>query len=586
MKTLPTGAIAVVLLLATVTTLPGPALAQDGTHTVSGKVVDDAGNPIEGAQVSGWTSAGDRGMSVHAEDVTDAAGAFELRLPAGKGYLNVYHNAWGRSDSREITIEGDVTDLQFTIPAPPPKTARLEGRVTDTAGNPIEGATVNVWRTYVYEPTPMPAHEGSTEPVAPTGAPGGETATAEGNSSDAMYAEKSISRPYYYDCCYDNGETARTDADGRWSVLTYGDSHRQVTVTAPGYAQAQETVKAVADQTVSIDISLEKIPPRDAILLGRVLDAETGLPVRGAVVSLQSLEWGRYDSDTTDADGAFRIRTYPGWVQLNVAMGYGYAMPVVRDASGAMVPPSGNGVGYYQYVRTLEVASGDNELDVKLEPKPKPTAVLVGYVVDPVAETGVANAYVNLYNQDTGEWGSAQTDETGSYKFLVRPGHYTINANADGYLSGAGMFVVREGEGEKRYDVETPKGRTRYAICGETSDCDDRVYATDKSASPEVSTSGNVATTPTTAPTPPPAAPQMGGLSSDSRSGSASFEGSGGGLPPYSKDAAPTANDDGAGDERRPSGTTPTSEAIVPGFAPVAALVALLAAVLLASRRR
>ncbi len=44
-------------------------------------------------------------------------------------------------------------------------------------------------------------------------------------------------------------------------------------------------------------------------------------------------------------------------------------------------------------------------------------------------------AYVNINNQEYGDWGSIQTDEKGYFEIMVRPGCASINVWADGYYS-------------------------------------------------------------------------------------------------------------------------------------------------------
>ena len=186
---------------------------------------------------------------------------------------------------------------------------------------------------------------------------------------------------------------------------------------------------------------------------------------------------------------------------------------------------------------------------MKLEPRPEANVVLVGYVVDPATKTGVEGANVNVWDQDSGDWGSAVTDATGSYKLLVRPGHFTINAYAPGHLNGAKTFVIAAGETAKRVDIETPAGESHYAPC---DDADCRGYPSPVAYSMDASKAS----------APAPAAGAPGGTAQSSSSGgstaapqtltgesgpagpnstrAAAFSGSGGGRPAYDASHADT----------------------------------------------
>lgn len=551
-------AVFVVLFLSAVgTTLPHAAAA--ARYEVTGTVVSDQGVPLAGAQVNGYSySDADKGDD---STTTDDAGRFVLSLPAGQGTVSVYYGKWRASDQQSVAIDGNVTGIAFTLRTPPPKTAIVEGRILDASGNPVSGATVRLDQACCYAYAEG-AQTTATEPASPP---------SEGNASTGMTSDAKLiapARPIWYG---DYIEPVTTGDDGKYRFETYAGP-RTVWASAKGYAQSSVAVTAEDNRTKTVDLTLEKVPAADAMVRGKVTDAKTGLPVQGAQVSLYNLEWGRSNWTTTGADGSFEFQTLPGWTQVNV---YATAqpMPLAADATSIRAPDvQAPSKSYYQHASTLTLASGENPVTIKLEPKPEPTVVLVGYVVDPVAKTGVKGAYVNVWNQDAGEWGNAQTDATGSYKILVRPGHYTINAWAEGYLGGAATFVLGDDAKTARQDVEVQKGTTKYAPC---DDCYggpvmyDAVAKSDAGvATPAPSTaiasreSSNGATT--------SAAPQAAGSSTPT--GTQAYSGTGGGLPAYSASESGTP--------------TPTSGGgKVPFVAPALVLVALAALALVARRR-
>src|SRR5580658_6252883 len=67
---------------------------------------------------------------------------------------------------------------------------------------------------------------------------------------------------------------------------------------------------------------------------------------------------------------------------------------------------------------------------------------LEGVVVDP-ADAAVANAPVTLINSDTKATRTANTDNTGTYRFLqVDPGNYSVTVKATGFKAETQTGIV------------------------------------------------------------------------------------------------------------------------------------------------
>lgn len=552
------------------------ALADTGAsyHIVSGTVRSDQGEPLPGVQVRGWSTWSDETRSSLQDSdftTTDAEGRYSLKLPAGKGAISVYYEKWRQGASKDILVEGNATGIDLVLQTPPPKTAIVTGRILDESGNPLSGAVVRLDYACCYAMANSYA-EPAAEPVSDDGA-------------DAKMAPAIAPMP---PCCYDYVEPVTTGDDGVYRFETYAGP-RQVVAYAKGYAQSMAQVDARENQTATKDLKLEKVPDANAVVKGRIVDAETGLPVRGASVSVNNVEWSRYGYAEVKDDGSFEITTLPGWTQVSVHVynhGYG-GEKILLEADASSPLPGASGPGYYAWTRTLDLREGANDVAVKLDRKPAPTLVLIGYVLDPETKTGIPRATVSVWNQDTGDWGTATTDATGSYKLLVRAGHYTANTWAEGYLSTAETFVLRDGEATKRMDFQMPKGEPKYAPCHDES-CGG-IYAT-RSTMAE----------PMPAPTMAPAGGSSMGSTAEadgstggganemattksaitesdaSSTRAASYQGSGGGLPPYSE-----ADAQGAGTGQAAAAGANT----VPGFGLVAAL-GLVALAALALRRR
>jgi protocatechuate 3,4-dioxygenase beta subunit len=139
--------------------------------TVAGRIVDEGGNPVEGAEV----------LMMHAEvpdpasfvrTLSDAAGAFSIphRLP-GSFRLFARHAGYALGASAPIVVpEGDarVDAGEIVLKGG----SAIEGRVTDTRGRAVEGAEVRVWPEHgPLDPALMLAEE-EPPPNALTGPDG------------------------------------------------------------------------------------------------------------------------------------------------------------------------------------------------------------------------------------------------------------------------------------------------------------------------------------------------------------------------------------------------------------------------------
>jgi beta-lactamase regulating signal transducer with metallopeptidase domain/protocatechuate 3,4-dioxygenase beta subunit len=112
---------------------------------VEGRVVDEAGNPIAGANV-GWADSEHDFEDDLIKTTTDAEGRFHFLnvRPGERGFLA---KAPGRSLGLVVTdVEPGMKPVELRLP--PGRV--LKGRVEDHLGNPIAGAFVNVdtWRRY------------------------------------------------------------------------------------------------------------------------------------------------------------------------------------------------------------------------------------------------------------------------------------------------------------------------------------------------------------------------------------------------------------------------------------------------------
>lgn len=175
---------------------------------------------------------------------------------------------------------------------------------------------------------------------------------------------------------------------------------------------------------LAMTLTAQPVPGQGtALVRGRVVAADTGLPLRRATVALRSL--GQQDgglSADTDTDGAFVFQGVPaGRYRLSATK-----TRYVDTALGARAPGRPG--------RAFDLAEGQKIDGLLLR---MPTAgVITGRVVDDAGEP-VANATVVALRQRRGDAGprfsttahSRPTDDTGAYRlFGVPPGRYFLSA--------------------------------------------------------------------------------------------------------------------------------------------------------------
>jgi protocatechuate 3,4-dioxygenase beta subunit len=270
---------------------PGKAIPEvrvvlDPGRVLSGRVVDEEGRPIAGAELALSMELWDRRRAS-----SDETGRFVFKglnpgifslLAKGKGHPQVHLPAVEIPTERKATDVGDVVL---------PDEVAIEGRVTDSRGRPLEGAEVKTHRS----PGPLHRRELGRRPV------------------------------------FQIFPSATTGPDGtfRLGELKAGDA-LDLTVQHPDHVPARlPGVKAPTAEPLRIELR------RGRSLSGRVVGPE-GEPVAGATLSPSR---GSMSRGNTDPEGAFRMSGIePGSIDLGVAAkGYrpkvleGIVIPEERD---------------------------------------------------------------------------------------------------------------------------------------------------------------------------------------------------------------------------------------------------------------
>lgn len=281
------------------------------SKSVSGRVLDAAGAPVGGAQVTATRERAAAAASAAADvaqTTTPPSGEFVLTLPSGT--YRVIVTAPGHTSGALPVV---VSDAAGAV-GPPPLTFRLarrdlslEGLVRDTHGRPVARATVTI-RAASEENGP-PAEAGASP--APSAAPAQPL-----ERTNASHDAESIA-------------TALTDAGGHFRVAGVPSGRLAIEVRHPSYPLHRRTV--TPSGLVVLDVAVP------GGVDGSVHERSTGAPIRqyairgrgpdGATVAL---ERGGSRRRTTEETWRFSLRQIqPGpWALRVEADGF---LPLERN---------------------------------------------------------------------------------------------------------------------------------------------------------------------------------------------------------------------------------------------------------------
>jgi protocatechuate 3,4-dioxygenase beta subunit len=421
---------------------------------------------------------------------TDSAGRFDVEINRGHAYLTASREGYDTT-SGGFAADGDRS-IQVPLRPAEDRTVRLWGKLQSTAG----GAPANAW---VYA-----SHDYGCPPNADCAAP--------------MPASEPVGDgSWHFQSANPQWSSAEVQPDGSWE-LRIAEGRIRVTAHAPDHLEAHRTLQATAGEDREIPLTLEKLPPDSVTIRGRILDKSTNQPISGASVSVENQRWGTHTWAQTDAEGRYEVRAKPGYLILSFRADpiWGCAEPMTAGEDGsaksvAPCSPPTRDTEYLPAVLSLNAAADETlQRDAKLMPRPKPQSEFKGYVLNASNNQPIASAVVTFYNELTRDWGSATTDEHGSYKIRVHAGYYSIRVWAEGYFDGVANAEVGDKKSE-RLDLVLQPGQKRYGY-----------WAHGAYSVAEQSAGGPGASGPTSSDGPPMPV-----------EGQRAYEGAGGGLGPY-----------------------------------------------------
>jgi prenyltransferase beta subunit len=301
------------------------------TGTLTGTVKDGGTQaPLSGVLVEVQV----QGLST----MTDASGAFTLsNVTAGSVSLTFAKTGYQTGGLTTTLDAGSVKDLGTLFMTANPTTGIITGTVTDAqTGNPLEGVAIGITGpanlstltaadgTYTFTDVPTGSYTltasktgydsvtaagdvvaGSTLIFSPAlypegTSPGGTTGTITGTVIDA---DTSVPITTATVTLVEAGLSAGTDPSGQFLLADVPEGTYSISISAPNYVTQIGTIVFSGGSIVDLGLIQLGTTASTSTVSGVVSDAQSGLPLSGAMVSL--LETGA--TITTEADGSYSL---------------------------------------------------------------------------------------------------------------------------------------------------------------------------------------------------------------------------------------------------------------------------------------
>ncbi|HMC32541.1 MAG TPA: carboxypeptidase regulatory-like domain-containing protein [Candidatus Angelobacter sp.] len=309
--------------------------------TVTGKVTNTSGAPVQGASVS----SGGNGA------ITGSDGAYSLDVPAGSATITAALGGY-QSASTTVTVTAGASTTAPTLQLQPNNPGNVTGKVADSNNAALSGATVTAAGlttltaadgTYALNNLPagsttitasltgfqngsanVTVVAGSTT-AAPTITLVSNSGTITGtvqSSSGAAISGASVG--------YGGGSTT-TNASGAYTLTGVPAGTVQLVASASGFQSVTQSVAVSGGATSTANFTLS--PVSNGAVTGKVTNISTGGVIAGATVS-----WSG-GSATTDTSGIYTLSNVPAGTQNITAAKTGYLSrtSAVNVTSGATV---------------------------------------------------------------------------------------------------------------------------------------------------------------------------------------------------------------------------------------------------------
>ncbi len=390
-------AVIVVLTLGAGTVFTGGATAQASLSGLDGMVSDPNGTPLEGVTVIAKKQVTGSSWQYH-ETQTDESGEYafdNLDLP---GAWNLSYQKDGYATHQQI-LELDLNEsTQHNVTLQSLFESTFTGKVIDgESGEAIEGAKIRVQSWAQGEPLQR---------------------------------------------------STTSDADGAFSITLFPQEN-QIVITKKGYSNHEDWTHGSYGDAQRDEIRLWPAPAQDAVIEGRVIDAETGEGVQ-AQVSLRP-DWQREEEATTQSSGAdapepMIMPRHPGGNNYNTTISDEDGRFRMNAHAGYIVLEA-NREGYLITRSSLQLTDGDEQqTELELQALPEKSVTISGTVKNAKNGAGVAGAQVNVQVPAAGDYEYTQTDADGKWQVNVRPGYTTVHVHH--YGGGYGDYEVMEDRAE------------------------------------------------------------------------------------------------------------------------------------------
>lgn len=422
---------------------------QPNPASVSGQVISTAGEPISNA----FVRVLDANETVIGTGATDLGGSYAIgNLPPGTFSVVVTAPDFSNATGGVSLSPGEtVTGLDFQLQ---PNPGALSGQVTDTNGNPIQGAAVIIrlsdgafvtsvltsqFGNFLVEGLAPESYivvanadNFSTQSVGAivrsnqttvanvtltntTGDVRGRVVDQSGNLVTGNNIEIKL---------FDNSglllRAFASESDGTFMIFSLASGRYLINASAPGFTASTVPVDVVANEAVPVTVTLN---PSPSTLTGRVVNRSNGQGIPGAFVTVTTPEGIFLAREVSGDNGSFTILRLPpnSVVASTTAENFG------SDAVTAFLSP-------------------DTTTTITLALSPNPGS-LTGFVTNLQSGNPIPGSVVIVSTATGAEVTNVVSDVFGQYLASgLDPGTYRAVVSAEDFAKETASFTISAGQ--------------------------------------------------------------------------------------------------------------------------------------------